>query len=89
VAVETKVGNGVDTKFWTDQWLHGRNVGELALNLFQLTPKRARRQRSVSQALSNRRRVADIQGALTVQVVVEYLKLLDVGGSFYLATSPS
>lgn len=75
VAVQTKVGNGVDTKFWTDRWLHGSSVGELDPNLFQLIPKRARRQRAVSQALSNRRWVTDIQGALTVQVIVEYLKL--------------
>jgi hypothetical protein len=71
----SELGNGVDTKFWTDRWLHGSSVGELDPNLFQLIPKRARRQRAVSQALSNRRWVTDIQGALTVQVIVEYLKL--------------
>lgn len=52
VVVQTKVGNGVDTKFWTDRWLHGSSVGELDPNLFQLIPKRARRQRAVSQALT-------------------------------------
>ncbi|WVZ76816.1 hypothetical protein U9M48_024747 [Paspalum notatum var. saurae] len=68
VVVETKDGNGVDTKFWTDRWLYGSIVGELAPNLLRLIPKRTRRQRSVSQALTNRRWVADIQGALTVQL---------------------
>jgi hypothetical protein len=60
MTVETKVGNGVDTKFWTDRWLLGSTVGELAPNLLQLIPKRARRQCFVSQALSNRRWVTDI-----------------------------
>ncbi|WVZ91046.1 LOW QUALITY PROTEIN: hypothetical protein U9M48_037269 [Paspalum notatum var. saurae] len=84
VAVETRVGNGDDTKFWTDRWLHGSTVGELAPNLFQLIPKIARRQRSVSQALTSRRWVADIQGALTTQVLVKYLKLWGLVEAFTL-----
>jgi hypothetical protein len=75
VALETKVGDGEATKFWTDRWLHGCTVGELAPNLIQVIPKRARRQHTVSQALASGSWTADIQGALTVQVLVEYLKL--------------
>ncbi|WVZ93633.1 hypothetical protein U9M48_039598 [Paspalum notatum var. saurae] len=71
VALETKVGNGEDTKFWTDRWLQGCTVGELAPNLIQVVPKRARRQRSDSQALNNRTSIVDIQGALTVQELVD------------------
>jgi hypothetical protein len=44
-------------------------------NLFLLIPKRVRRQRTVAQGLQNPRRVSDIRGALTVQVIVEYLQL--------------
>jgi hypothetical protein len=89
VALETKVGDGQATKYWTDRWLHGCTVGELAPNLFQVIPKRARRQRTVSQALGCRSWTADIQGALTVQVLVEYLKLWEVVDDFTLQPAVS
>lgn len=73
--VVTEVGNGENTKFWDDRWINGSTVVELAPNLIQLIPKRARGQRTVSQALNNRRWISNIQGALTVQVLVEYLRI--------------
>jgi hypothetical protein len=75
MAVVTSVGNGTATKFWMDQWLHGRTLSEWVPNLFSLVPKRAVRRRTVSQALANRSWVADIRGALSVQVLVEYLAI--------------
>ncbi|WVZ83087.1 hypothetical protein U9M48_030267 [Paspalum notatum var. saurae] len=78
MAVATRVGNGVSTFFWTDRWLEGKTVAELAPNLFSLIPKGIVEQRTVSQALSNRRWVEDIRGALTVQVLLEYLAIWDM-----------
>jgi hypothetical protein len=69
------VGNGASTKFWSDCWLHGKKIAEYALNLIQIIPKRAVKQRTVAQALHNRRCVSDIKGALTVEVLVEYLQI--------------
>ena len=68
MAVVTEVGRD-------DRWINGSTVVELAPNLIQLIPKRDRGQRTVSQALNNRRWISNIQGALTMQVLVEYLRI--------------
>ncbi|WVZ74309.1 hypothetical protein U9M48_022508 [Paspalum notatum var. saurae] len=77
-AVDTIVGDGRSTKFWTDRWIQGKTLAELAPNLFGAIPKKAVQRRTVSQALDNRRWVNDIKGALTVQVLSEYLLVWDL-----------
>jgi hypothetical protein len=64
---------GTSTLFWTDRWLKGRSIAELAPCLIQTVGPRIQRRRSVRDALDNRRWVRDIKGALTVQVLLEYL----------------
>ncbi|WVZ69729.1 hypothetical protein U9M48_018468 [Paspalum notatum var. saurae] len=81
-AIQIIIGDGEEVLFWTDKWLHGNLVAELAPNLVMAVSKKARKQCTVSQALTNRRWVTDIRGALTVQVLVEYLgvwELVDGG----------
>ncbi|WVZ76358.1 hypothetical protein U9M48_024338 [Paspalum notatum var. saurae] len=77
-AIQVAVGSGKDTLFWTDRWLQGNSLAELAPNLVLAISKRARKQRTVFQALTNRRWVKDIRGALTVQVLVEYVKVWEM-----------
>jgi hypothetical protein len=38
MAVTINIGNGEATKFWTDKWLHGSSVADLAPNLFSDHP---------------------------------------------------
>jgi hypothetical protein len=78
VAVSSEVGDGAHTLFWTDRWLHGRCIQELAPRLFAAIPKRRTKQRTVKEALTNRAWIADIKGALTVGVIVDYLHLWDI-----------
>ncbi|WVZ94091.1 hypothetical protein U9M48_040028 [Paspalum notatum var. saurae] len=73
-AIQVAVGSGEDTLFWTDR----KFLAELAPNLVLAISKGARKQRTVFQALTNRRWVKDIRGALTVQVLVEYVKIWEM-----------
>ncbi|WVZ84165.1 hypothetical protein U9M48_031224 [Paspalum notatum var. saurae] len=65
-------------RFWADRWLQGRMVVEWAPNLVNLIPKRLVQRRTVSQAPTNRSWVTNMKGALTVQVIVEYLLIWDL-----------
>jgi hypothetical protein len=47
-------------------------------NLFQLIPKRTVKRHTTAQALNNSSWVADIKGALSVQVLTEYLLIWDL-----------
>lgn len=76
-AIQIKIGDGEDL-FWTDRWLHGNSVDELAPNLVLAVSKKTRKRCTVSQALTNRRWVTDISGSLTVQVLVEYLRVWEL-----------
>jgi hypothetical protein len=35
MAMQTKIGNGVTTPFWSDSWLMGHRIADLAPRLFQ------------------------------------------------------
>ena len=47
VVVTMEVGNGANTKFWTDRWLQGSSIQLLAPNLFATIPKRRVKKRTV------------------------------------------
>jgi len=77
MAVDSIVGNGESILFWKDRWLHGHTISELAPNLIKAIPKRTINRRTVAQALPNRCWVNDIRGALSAQLLVEYLYIWD------------
>ncbi|WVZ55719.1 hypothetical protein U9M48_006344 [Paspalum notatum var. saurae] len=77
-AIEISIGDGENVLFWTDRWLQGNSVAELAPNLALAIPKKVRKRCSVSQALSNHRWVTDIRGALTVSVLIDYLRIWEL-----------
>jgi len=77
MAVVTQVGNGTNTLFWTDRWLHGQSLDMMVPHLFEAISSRAKR-RTVHEAMTDRRWVSDIRGALTVNVLIEYLGLWDL-----------
>ena len=84
MAMQTEIGNGASTLFWSDRWLMGHMVVDIAPRLLQNIPKRRINKRTVLDALSNQTWISDIQGALTVGVISEYLALWDIVTSVQL-----
>ena len=77
MAVVSEVGNGARTLFWSDKWIHGQRVADIAPQVFAIVPKR-RIKRTVFEALTNHSWVSELQGALTVGDINEFLGLWDV-----------
>ena len=78
IAIESTVGNGKNTCFWTDCWMHGRCLEELAPNVVRCVPLKIRKKRSVFEALQGNAWVTDIKGALGWFGLAEYLELWDI-----------
>jgi hypothetical protein len=53
VSIRTVVGDGVSTLFWTDRWIQGKSVVELAPELVAAVPARFHKHRTVQEALSS------------------------------------
>lgn len=66
ISVITLVGDGNSTSFWTDRWINGSSVPELAPALMPFVKRRGWRRRSVSDALQTGAWVRNIIGGLHV-----------------------
>lgn len=75
-ATWTAIGDGLSTSYWTDKWLVGCSIDQLEPSVVSAVP-RSRRKRSVASA-ENHNGVQDITGAVTVQLLMEYLQLWDM-----------
>ena len=75
IALKTEVGDGSRTLFWTDRWIHGQCIADLAPRLFAIIPRYKVQRRTVQEGLTNRTWVLDIQGALSVGAIIDYLQL--------------
>ena len=84
-AVRTELGNGNNTLFWTDKWVHGCSVENLAPNVFACVPPRIRRRQTVAEALTNDAWVSVIRGGLNWIGIIEYLQLWDCVQGFQLS----
>jgi len=65
IAVTTQVGNGNNTLFWTDRWLHGCSISELAPAVVACVRPQRKTKRTVAKALENNVWVSDIQGGMS------------------------
>jgi len=63
-----------NTRFWMDSWLFGQSLKQTLPHLFNAIAVRARK-RMVYDAITDRKWISDIRGALNVQVLIEYLHL--------------
>jgi hypothetical protein len=87
-SVTVQVGDGSRALLWSDRWLNGCSILQLAPDLWNAVPPRIRKSRSVRDALSGRRWIRDITFARTVPVVVQYLRLWDYLQNIHLSDEP-
>jgi len=78
MAVASEVGDGSNTLFWEDRWLHGQRICDLAPLIYTLVPRRIAKNRTVAEALVNMRWVQDITGIVSVQLILEFLSLSEL-----------
>jgi len=87
IFVVTNMGSGYDTLFWSDRWLLGKSIEELAPNVFRTVTVRTRKKRTVAEALVDNTWVFDIRGALNWHGLMEYLELWDAISDVHLSSS--
>jgi hypothetical protein len=75
MSVVTEIGDGSNTLFWKDRWLHGRKIRDIAPQISAMVSKRIVNKRKVNEALQNLNWTADFQGALSVTVLLEFVEL--------------
>jgi hypothetical protein len=69
------LGDGNTIRFWSTLWLQGQTVEEIAPQLYAAISRRARCARTVATGLPSHSWCRDITGALTISVLVQFLRL--------------
>ncbi|PNT62575.1 hypothetical protein BRADI_4g05386v3 [Brachypodium distachyon] len=69
------VKDGASALFWTDRWLDGRAISELAPNLVRLVPRRTQKNRTVREALADRSWIRDIRGIIDPVALLQYFRI--------------
>jgi hypothetical protein len=75
-----RLGDGATTFFWSDRWIYGNTIQDIALEVVCMVSRRAYSSRTVPQALDNWQWVSDICGPLFLRGLQQYLLLLDTLG---------
>jgi len=81
------LGNGCSILFWSDRWLDGWTIKEIAPLIFASVGSR-KRGATVAEALQNHNWVRHITAPLTMQVLLEFDKLFDMVERFSLSDAP-
>ncbi|XP_020188032.3 uncharacterized protein [Aegilops tauschii subsp. strangulata] len=82
------LGNGTSCRFWTDKWMQGRSIQELAPSLVALVLNRSRRSRTIAAALLDRTWIRDIHGSPGPEAMLQYVDLWRRLQSVALTTEP-
>lgn len=77
ISMITQAGNGQHTLLWSDHWLHGQYLMDLAPNLVAAVPIRVVKHRTIAQAWKKNTWMHDIQGNRSAAVLRELLLLVD------------
>ena len=84
-SIYIELGDGLSALFWTDRWLQGRSIADLAPCLWATVGTKVKKHRTVAQALYEDQWIRDISGALTVQVILDYFHVWDLTRGIQLA----
>jgi hypothetical protein len=76
--LQTTIGDGATTLFWSNRWLDGRSLRELDPSLVAVVSKRVTNSRTIQQAMLQASWVQDIRGNLTLQAFGEFFLLSDL-----------
>lgn len=74
-SLEVYVGNGRSVLFWTEPWLDGLSIEDLAPHLAAAVSTRTKKKRTVAQALHHRAWLKDVTGALMIPVLIDYVQI--------------
>jgi hypothetical protein len=74
-SIKITIGDGAHVVFWEDPWVDGQPVDVIAADLVKLVKPCIRRSCTVHQGIEGAEWVRDIGGELSVNVVVQFLKL--------------
>ncbi|GJM95726.1 hypothetical protein PR202_ga12503 [Eleusine coracana subsp. coracana] len=77
ISIVSQVGQGTNVLFWTDKWLFGCSLAELAPSVVAAVPLKTKQQRTVAEALLGRQWPTDIQSGLSLVGLYEYFQLWD------------
>jgi hypothetical protein len=74
-SINIALGDGALTLFWEDPWIRGQPVDAIAPDLLKLVRPAVRSSRTVRQGMQGATWVQDIAGELSINAVVQYLRL--------------
>jgi hypothetical protein len=74
-SVSVQVGMGNATLFWSDRWLDGSTVADLAPDVCAAVSSRVRRTRTVTEVMYNVQWIRDISDSLSMQALAQYVAL--------------
>lgn len=78
LATSIKLGNGTKVLFWSDRWIAGQSISQLAPGVLAAVRPNAVSSRSVAEGLTNNSWIRDISGTLSVEGVLQFLLLVDL-----------
>jgi hypothetical protein len=64
MAMYSEIGNGASTLFWSDRWLGGQRVVDIAPRLLETIPKKLINKRTVQEAIRDNLWINDINGSM-------------------------
>jgi hypothetical protein len=73
--IKIQVGNGKNTLFWRDRWIHGLSIYDIAPSVLELVSTRNINRRKVHDALQENRWMLDISKPLTELAALQCIRL--------------